>query len=176
MLFMRLDATEKAALRAWFLRHPNFERGTLCSGTDGPGLVFDAFVDAAHEVLHISLTMTHNFSCEAKPDKRQFIQKFCNPPFICGGGCFLAEQDASAYDYKTGGVVSAPSVSNATFGFPCQDGSSQNTNRQQYNDVVATAGGRTGFVCHQCLQHINEPEGPHVWFGRERDGPYPPPL
>ena len=62
-VFMRLDATEKAALRAWFLRHPNFEYGTLCSGTDGPRLVFDAFADAAHEALHISLTMTHKFSC-----------------------------------------------------------------------------------------------------------------
>ena len=81
---MRLDATEKAALRAWFLRHPNFEYGTLCSGTDGPGLVFDAFADAAHEALHISLTMTHKFSCEANPDKQQFIQKFCKPSFRFG--------------------------------------------------------------------------------------------
>ena len=47
--------------------------------------------------------MAHKFSCEANPGKRQFIQKFCNPPFIFGDCCFLAEQDASAHDYKAGG-------------------------------------------------------------------------
>ena len=45
-VLMRLDATEKVALRAWYLRHPNFEYGALCSDTDGPGLGFGAFNDA----------------------------------------------------------------------------------------------------------------------------------
>ena len=41
-----------------------------------------------------------------------------------------------------------------TFWFPCQDDSPQNPNRQQSKDAFATAGGRTGLVFHQCLQHI----------------------
>lgn len=160
----RLRVTEKEALRLWLLRHANFQFGTICSGTDGPAFAFKAFAEAASEELGVNASMRHSFSCEVNPDKRQFIQDFCNGVEVIYDDVKFLAEDTKAFDYKSQKLVSVPVVGNVTFGFPCQDGSSQNPNRKQNKDVVATAGGRTGLVFHQCLQHLQRNQT-EMFFG-----------
>ena len=128
-VMMRLNAVEREAVQLWLLAHHNFSFGTICSGTDGPALIFKAFAEAASETFHIKASAKHYFSCEANADKRRFIADMCEPQHIFGDVAFLADEAATAFDYRSGTVMSIPRVNNVTFGFPCQDGSTQNPNR-----------------------------------------------
>jgi len=137
-VFSRLDSNEKVALRSLLIKHPEALRlGTICSGTDGPARLLDAFASAAAQALNLpDLQSSHIFSCEINSDKRNFINRFLDVQHIFGDVVFLAGPDARGYDYKGCSVCSAPQVGGIVFGFPCQDGSAQNPNRSQNRKVL----------------------------------------
>ena len=165
-VFSRLDSNEKVALRTLLINNPEVLRlGTICSGTDGPSRLLDAFVSAASQSLNLpELKSTHMFSCEINSEKRNFISQCVEVNQIFGDVFFLAGPDAKGYDYKGCRVSSAPQVGGIVFGFPCQDGSALNPNRSQNRKVVAEGNGRTGTVFHLCLKHIKDHQ-PGFWFG-----------
>eukprot|EP00969_Alexandrium_andersonii_P156682 6926774-Alexandrium_andersonii.AAC.1 len=109
---MRLTPAESEALQVWLRTHHEFSFGTICSGTDGPALVFSAFAEAASDTFHTEANVLHKFSCEAKAEKRRFIADMCSPEHIYGDVSFLTDDDAKAFDYLSGTVTSIPPVSN----------------------------------------------------------------
>ena len=73
----RLTATERRDLKVWIevgLSH-ELDLCIMCSGTDGPVLVWQACGHAAEHLLGARLRTTHRFSCEKKPVTQQLIMK-----------------------------------------------------------------------------------------------------
>ena len=90
-VFSRLDSNEKVALRTLLINHPEVLRlGAICSGTDGPARLLDAFVSAASQSLNLpELKSTRMFSCEVNSEKRSFISRFVDVNHIFGDVVFF---------------------------------------------------------------------------------------
>lgn len=153
----RLTATERRDLKVWIedgLSH-ELDLGTMCSGTDGPVLVWQAFGHVAEHLLGARLRIKHHFSCEKKPAKQQFIMQMFDVPFVFEDCCELQGKTASECRSQTKQPV--PDVAVLLAGFPCTDVSSLNRlgNTPETRSCIGRADLRTGAVFAAICQHIN---------------------
>ena len=92
----RLTATERRDLKVWIedgLSH-ELDLGTMCSGTDGPVLVWQAFGDVAEHLLGARLRLKHCFPCDNRPAKQQFRHQMSGAPSVSQDCCELQGETA----------------------------------------------------------------------------------
>ena len=69
-----LPAQDQNNLKAYIGREPYFSLSSICSGTDSPMEVTHAFAAAVEQVLGETMTLQHDFSCDANPKVRAFLR------------------------------------------------------------------------------------------------------
>lgn len=132
--------------------------GTLCSGTESPVLVYNAFSIAA-EKLKSQFDFKHVFSCDKNVKVQSFIRSVFGDhvPKLFSDTADVASKDRVAPDVLQAGRMSAvPTARELIAGFPCKDVSSLLVGAHRNRDIIKASAARTGGVFGNILEYLSE--------------------
>ena len=116
--------------------------GTAFSGSDVCIHVMKNLTAAIDNHFGLRVEFSHTFASEKKAEKQQFLySQFGVSPLF---GDFHAVKEHTAFDIATKKYVVVPSVRVFMAGFPCQDKSDLNVNKQKFTKCILEKVGRTG--------------------------------
>ena len=140
--------------------------GSVCSGTDAPVLLYEAFDDALQEYLGNGFaTMGHGFSTEVNPKKRKFLlDMYEDRMHLLFHDACLLDQNTS-YDDVSGKHQIVPRVSDLVGGFPCVDVSGLNAKRKQAAATVKDGSMRTGRIFHAIMNYAKAADSKEQYPG-----------
>lgn len=140
--------------------------GSVCSGTDAPVLMYEAFDDALQEYLGNGFaTMGHGFSTEVNPKKRKFLlDMYEDRMHLLFHDACLLDQNTS-YDDVSGKHQIVPRVSDLVGGFPCVDVSGLNAKRKQAAATVKDGSMRTGRIFHAIMNYAKAADSKEQYPG-----------
>jgi hypothetical protein len=122
--------------------------GSICSGTDAPVLVYEAFDAALHHHLidddNRLMKMEFAFSTELNSKKREFLLDMYEGKIqrLFRDACLLDQ--ATSYDDVSNGNIPIPRVTDVVGGFPCTDVSRLNPAKSAAVATVKDGSLRTG--------------------------------
>ena len=127
--------------------------GTMCSGTDSPIAVVQAFCKASKLRGECSSTIDHASSAEACPKKQSYLLSVFGKSMrvLFPDVCKLSE--GVAFDHANKQQV-VEGVHELWIGWPCQDVSRSCPNRTQSRSVVLDGSKRTGRVFHGLCDYV----------------------
>ena len=122
------------------------EVSTLCSGTESPALVWEAFAQAAAAELKVVVTVSHQYAAECSPPKQEFIKCMFPGTRIFEDATRLWE--GSAFEVTSQERTAVPKADLVFAGFPCTDASRMNPRGASVENRSCLQAGtlRTGSV------------------------------
>jgi len=155
--FARLSLDEKADLQAWACNEAQqpLRLASVCSGTDCPVLVWEAFASSFKDAFKQEFKVEHVFSAEKMPRKQDFLLRMYPGMPILFADCLELSGDV-AWDVKSERQVLVPEAGCLFGGFPCTDASrlcnssSSVTNRSCIKDGSL----RTGSVFKSIIRWV----------------------
>jgi len=159
--FHRGGEEVRKAVSTWVARRlgGRWEIGTICSGTEGPVLVWRAFQEALAE-LDIPLELQARFSTEIDDAKRKFLRKVLpDLQALYRDAAELRFPRATNVVRLVAEDAFVAAVNHMTAGFPCTDISglnSHHTSTQARTTLMSAeeAGDRTGDVFHHIVEYL----------------------
>lgn len=127
LFFIRLGSARIMDIAAWFQHeapHP-LQLASICSGTDIPTVIWQAFVDVLDHTTGAVARVQHVFSAEKDSSKQRFLRKVHPALDVLFADCLELPNDV-AYEVISNQHIQVMSAHGLTGGFPCTDGSSLN--------------------------------------------------
>ena len=164
-----LGGSWKSDLRQYVAAMPSVSLGTMCSGTDSPALVLRSLLqvlDQPKEPHEQGVSkFRHLYSCEKNVKKRNFISSLFSSGEVTGNieHLFADVQSLvgsrSLWDDISRASCDAPGPADHTdlaIGFPCQDVSNLNNNRNMNLTVIRDGDKRTGLVWVSLIAYLRK--------------------
>ncbi len=128
----------------------------MYSGSEVISRVLESLRPLVREKFGSDIDITLVFAAESDSDKAQWILDQVNPIYLSTDVSELNK--SSPFDSRSKTNVTQPIVDFVSIGWPCVDGSKNNTKRAQHRDCVKAGTNKTGKGFQDCqamnLRHI----------------------